>query len=66
MVAVINSVLAGVFAGMLFRFAFSLPIYTAAGSGLAVFAVSVVVLQRYQLNKFALVESRLQMLFPSD
>jgi hypothetical protein len=66
MVAVINSVLAGVFAGMLFRFAFSLPIYTAAGSGLAVFVVSVVVLQRYQLNKFALVESRLKMLFPSD
>jgi hypothetical protein len=64
MVAVINSVLAGVFAGMLLRFALSLPIYAAAGSGIAVFLVSVIVHNRYQLYKFAQVESRLEILFP--
>ncbi|MBC7932240.1 MAG: hypothetical protein H7Z38_16915 [Rubrivivax sp.] len=66
MVAVINSVLAGVFAGMLSRFAFSLSIYAGAGLGITVFAVSVVVHHRHQVNKFADVGSRMKTLFPSD
>lgn len=66
MVAVINSVLAGVFAGLLSRFAFSLPLYAGAGLGIAVFLVSVVVHHRYQLNKFAQVGSRMKMLFPGE
>jgi hypothetical protein len=48
-VAVINSVLAGVFAGVLSEFASSLPIIAAAGLGIAIFAVSVVAHRRYQL-----------------
>jgi hypothetical protein len=66
MVMTINSVLAGVFAGMLSRFAFSLPIYATTGFGIAVFVINVVVHHRYQLNKFTKVGSRLKALFPSD
>jgi hypothetical protein len=65
MVEVINSVLAGVFAGMLSRFAFSLPIYVGAGLGIAVFVISVAA-HRYQLNKFAEVGRRMETLFPSN
>lgn len=66
MVAVINSVLAGVFAGMLCRFALSLPIYAGAGLGIAVFTASVVAHHFHQLNKFAEVGDRINILFPSD
>jgi hypothetical protein len=66
MVAVINSVLAGVFAGLLSKFASSLSIYAVAGLGIAVFVVSVIAHRRHQLNKYAQVESRLETLFPSD
>lgn len=66
MVAVINSVLAGVFAGILSRFAFSLPIYAGAGVGIAIFIVTAIAHHRYQVKKFADVGGRMQMLFPSD
>ena len=66
MVAVINSVLAGVFAGMLVRFASPLPVYAAVGIGVAVFAASVVAHQRYQLKKYIEFEGRLKTLFPSN
>jgi hypothetical protein len=66
MVAVINGILAGVFAGLLFRFAFSLPIYVDAALGIAVFVVCLIIHNRYQLKKFGEVENRLKMLFPSD
>jgi hypothetical protein len=66
MVAVINSVILGVFAGLLSRFLLSLHIYTVAGVGIAVFALSVVMHHRHQLSKFAEVGSRLKSLFPSD
>jgi hypothetical protein len=65
-VLAINSVLAGVFAGMLSRFAFSLPIYATAGFGIAIFVTSLVMHHRYQLNKFTKVGSRLKALFPGD
>lgn len=66
MVAVVNSVLAGVFAGMLTRFASSLHVYYAAGAGLAVFASSLVAHYRYQMRRFTEFEGRLKTLFPSD
>ncbi len=65
MVAVINSVLVGVFLGMLLKSIFSFPIYLIGGLGIAVFIISVVVHNRYQLKKFGQVEQRLKMLFPS-
>ena len=62
----INSVLVGVFTGMLSRFAFSLSIYAGVGLGVAVFAVSVLMHHRHQVNKFADVGSRMETLFPCD
>lgn len=66
MVAVVNSVLAGVFAGMLTRFTSSLHVYYAAGIGLAVFVASVVAHHSYQLKRFTEFEGRLKTLFPSE
>lgn len=66
MVAVVNSVLAGVFAGMLVRFATSLNVYVAAGLGVAVFVAGVVTHHRYQVKKYIEFEGRLKTLFPSD
>lgn len=66
MVAVINSILAGVFAGIIFRFAFSLPVYVVIGIGITVFALSVFAHHRHQLSKFADVGNRLKTLFPSS
>ena len=66
MVAVVNSVLAGVFAGMLTRFTTSLHVYAAAGLGFAVFAASVVAHHRYQIKRYTEFEGRLKTLFPSD
>lgn len=65
MVAVINSILVGVFAGLISRFAFSLHIYACAGLGIAAFAVSLFVHHRHQLSKFAEVGNKLETLFPS-
>ncbi len=65
MVAVINSVIAGVFAAMALRFALSSPNYAGAGSGIAVFVVSVVLHRRFGLRKSAQVVSKLETLFPS-
>ena len=66
MVSVLNSILVGVFVGMLSRFASSLPVYACAGLGITIFAVSVFAHRRYQLSKYEEFESRLQTLFPSD
>lgn len=66
MVAVINSVLAGVFAGMLASFAASLPMFLSAGGGVSVFVLSVVAHRRYQLQKYTVFEARLETIFPSD
>lgn len=64
-VAVINSVIAGVFAAVALRFVLSLPNYAGAGMGIAVFAVSVVVHRRFGLRKATQVVSKLETLFPS-
>lgn len=66
MIAVINSILIGVFAGLISRFAFSLHLYACAGLGIAVFSVSLFVHHRHQLSRFAEVGSRLKILFPGD
>jgi hypothetical protein len=64
MVAVINSVIAGVFAGMLVRFTTSLPIYVGPGSGIVVFIASVYAQYRYQSSKWTTAERRLEALLP--
>jgi hypothetical protein len=66
MVGVINSILAGVFVGMLSRFVFTLPIYADAGLGISVFIISVIVHHRYQSKKFSEVGNRMKTLFPKD
>lgn len=66
MAAVINSVLVGVFAGMLCRFAFAVPVYASFGLGIAFFLLSVLLHRRWQLQEIKRVESRLNTLFPSD
>lgn len=65
-ISVINSVLAGVFAGLLSRYASPWPLPVCAGLGLAVFAASVYAHHRYQMNKYAEFEGRLKTLFPGD
>lgn len=65
-VAVINSVLAGVFAGMFSKFATPLSLYASAGLGIVVFAVSVAMHRRYQTNKYVEFEKQLAIRFPSD
>ncbi len=65
-VSVINSALAGVFAGMPARFASPWPVNACAGLGAAVFALSVYAHRRYQLNRYAEFEGRLKTLFPSE
>lgn len=66
MVAVINSVLGGVFAGLLSRFLFSLPVYADFGLGVLFFAAGVLVQRHYIVRKFVDLEGRLKTLFPSD
>jgi hypothetical protein len=66
MVGVINSVLAGVFAGMVARFAVPLSIYMCAGVGIALVVASVIGHHFYQLRKFADVGSRMKILFPNQ
>jgi hypothetical protein len=63
-VAVINSVLAGVFAGMVSSFVASGSLYLCGGFGVAVFAVSVLMHRRYQTNKYTEFEKRLETQFP--
>lgn len=65
MVAVINSILAGVFAGILSTALFSFPLTVDIVAGSAVFVASVVVHHIHQVNKFTEVGERLKMLFPS-
>jgi hypothetical protein len=66
MVAVINSVVGGVFAGLLGRFLLSLPIYADFGLGVVFFVTGVFVQRQHMVRKFADLESRLAALFPSD
>ena len=66
MIAVINSVIGGVFVGLLGRFLFSLPTYADFGLGVLSFVVGVFAQRRHIVRKFADLESRLAALFPSD
>lgn len=66
MVAVINSVIAGVFAGLLCRFLFSLPLYANFGLGIASFVTGIFIQRHYIVKKFTEMDSRLEALFPSD
>ena len=66
MIAVINSVLGGVFAGLLGRFLFSLPVYADFGLGVLFFVAGVLVQRHYIVRKFVDLEGRLKTLFPGD
>jgi hypothetical protein len=66
MIAVINSVIGGVFVGLLCRFLFSFSIYANFGIGTAFFLVGVFIQRNFIAKKFADLESRLETLFPSD
>ena len=66
MVAVINSVIGGVFAGLLSRFLFSLPIYADFGLGIAILVMGVLAHRHYIARKFADLEGRLETHFPGD
>jgi len=66
MVGVINSILGGVFAGIVARFGASLHIYIAAGTGIAVFAASVFLHHKLQIRRFTEVGDRIKMLFPTN
>lgn len=66
MVGVINSILVGVFAGIILQFGTSLHVYAAIGIGIAVFAVSVFLHHKQQIRKFTDVGNRLKLLFPSN
>ena len=64
-VNIINSVLAGVFCGMLSSFALSLPDPACAALGALIFAVSAIAHRRFQLGKALEVMSRVETLFPT-
>jgi hypothetical protein len=66
MVAVINGVIGGVFAGLLLRFFSALPIYADFGLGIVVFAFSILAQRHHIVQKFTDLDSRLKTLFPSD
>ncbi len=65
-VAVINSTLAGAFAGMLVRFLTPLNLYGVIGTGIAVVAAAAVAHHRYQMRRYAESEKGLETLFPSE
>jgi hypothetical protein len=66
MVGVINSILAGVFAGIVARFGGALHIYAAIGTGVGVFAVSVFLHHKHQIRRFTAVGDRIKALFPKN
>lgn len=61
-----DSVLAGVFAGIVARFGAALRSYVAVGRGIAVFAAGVFLHHKLQLKRFAEVGDRLTMPFPKE
>jgi hypothetical protein len=63
-VGVINSVIAGVFAGMLARFTLPMPAYLDAGLGVLLFSASLAAHSRYQSVTSMKLVNRLQPLFP--
>jgi hypothetical protein len=65
MIAVINSVLIGSFAGLLLA-VFSLPLWVCTSAGVAAFLVSVVIHQRYQWTQWMRLERNLPIIFPGQ
>ena len=65
MMAVINSVLAGSFVGLLLA-AFTLPLWITTSAGVVTFLVSVGLHQRYQWRQWMHLASNLPVLFPSQ
>ncbi len=65
MIAVINSVLAGSFVGLLLA-AFTLPLWVCTSAGVIAFLVSVGIHQRHQSEQWMRVERNLPVLFPSQ
>ncbi|HKF36793.1 MAG TPA: hypothetical protein VKB35_07815 [Ktedonobacteraceae bacterium] len=63
--AVINSVLAGVFVGLLLSAFFALPLLVCTSAGVVTFLLSVVILQRYHWKRFQRTE-QIPVLFPSQ
>ncbi len=66
MVGVINSILVGVFAGIVLRFGVSLHIYAAVTIGAVVSAVSVWLHYKHQIRRFTEVGERMKTHFPSN
>lgn len=64
-IAVINSVIAGVFVGLLLNVFFALPLLVCTSAGVVTFLVSVVTLQRYHWKRFKQTE-QIPVLFPSE
>lgn len=65
MIAAVNSVLAGAFAGLLARFAFTLGVAACAGVGVGLFLFSFLIHGRYQRARWAEFEKNMTILFPS-
>ena len=65
MIAVINSVLIGGFAGLLLA-VFSLPLWICTIAGVVAFLVSVILHQRYQWGQWMRLERNLPILFPGQ
>ena len=65
MIAVINSVLAGSFVGLLLA-AFALPLWVTTSAGVVTFLVSVGLHQRYQWRQWMRLGRNLPVLFPSQ
>jgi len=65
MIAVINSVLAGSFVGLLCA-AFTFPLWVSTSAGVVIFLLSVTIQQRYQWGQWMRLERNLPVLFPSQ
>ena len=65
MIAVINSVLAGSFVGLLLA-AFTLPLWVSTSAGVVTFLLSLVLLQRYQWRQWMHQARTMPVLFPSQ
>ena len=65
MIAVINSVLAGSFVGLLFA-AFTFPLWVSAGAEVVTFLLSVTIQQRYQWKQWMRQARTMPVLFPSQ
>lgn len=63
--AVLNSVLAGSFVGLLLA-AFTLPLWVCTSAGVVAFLVSLVLHQRYQWSQWMRVVRTMHGLFPSQ